>query len=73
MSKSSYKTQDMESAKRIRESSLDFLESSRKRMVSTSMALDLDFISASKFVSSLEVILMLSLSSMLGLSSSLNS
>jgi hypothetical protein len=73
MSKSSYKTQDMESAKRIRESSLDFLESSRKRMVSTSMALDLDFISASKFVSSLEVILMLSLSSVLGLSSSLNS
>ena len=73
MSKSSYKTQDVESARRIRESSLYFLESSRKRMVSTSMALDLDFISASKFVSSLEVILMLSLSSVLGLSSSLNS
>ena len=63
----------MESARRIRESSSDFLESFHKRMVSTSMELDLDFISASKFVSSLEVILMLSLSSMLGLSSSLNS
>ena len=73
MSKSSYKTQDMESAKRIRESSLDFLESSRKRMASTSMALDLVFIFASRFVSSSEVILMLSLSSVLALNSSSNS
>jgi len=73
MYKSSYKTQDMESARRIRESYSDFLESSPKRMASTSMALDLVSISASRFASSSEVILMLSLSSVLALSSSSNS